>query len=143
MMGLLVQIALSTAVGLATGFLGARLAAPAEEAPAPPVEAPVMPLAEVPGAAAIVDLPAITTNLADPDGAWTRLELSLVFAATPDAATANLVHADALACLRTLGTHQIASPSGYLFLRSDLRARAADLTDGAVRDVLVRGFLIE
>ena len=142
MMGLLIQIALSTAVGLLTGFAGARLAAPADEASALPAEAPVMPLAEVPGAAAIVDLPAITTNLADP-GAWARLELSLVFAAKPDAETANLVHADALAYLRTLGVHQIASPSGYLFMRSDLKSRASDLTDGAVRDVLVRGFLIE
>ena len=144
MTGRLVPLGLSVAVGLGTGWAGGMLAAPpADDAAAPVAEAPVLPLAALPGAEAVVELPAMTTNLAGPEGAWVRLELSLVFAGRPDAGQATRVQADALAYLRTLTVRQIASPSGYLFLRDDLAARAADLTDGAVTGVLVRTFLIE
>ena len=142
-MGGLVQLALAVAIGLATGWFGGTLVNRPAEAPGLATEAPMVSLKALPGAEALVELPPITTNLMDPDGAWARLELSLVFADRPSAALANRVHADALAYLRTLAVHQIASPSGFLFLRSDLAARAADLTDGAVTNVLVRTFLIE
>ena len=143
-MGPLLQIGLSVGLGLATGWAGGALVrpAPAEPPRAAHDEPPILSAASLPGAEAVVELPPITTNLAD-GKSWARLELSLVFADTPDAATANRVHADALAYLRTLAVHQIASPSAYLFLRSDLAARAADLTDGAVTGILVRTFLIE
>ena len=143
-MGALVQVVVSLALALAIGWAGGRVFAPAPPAAsAVGTEAPVLDADALPGVEAVVELPTITTNLAGPETAWARLELALVFAEHPDAAMANRVHADALAYLRTLSVRQIASPSGFAFLRSDLASRAADLTGGAVEDVLVRTFLVE
>ena len=145
-MGALIPFVLAIALGLGVGFGGGALlmgGAQNESAPAPERPEPAMPLAEVPRAEATVDLPPIVTNLAGADGAWARLELSLAFAESADAGLADRVRMDALAFLRTLTVKQIASPSGFHFLRNDLADRARDLTDGAVTGVLIRTFLIE
>lgn len=143
-MGALLPLVVSLSIALATGWLGGRLvlAPPAADAPAP-AEAEIVGLDALPGADLVVELPPIVTHLPGPERAWARLELALVTTDGLDAEAANRVHAHALAYLRTLGVHQIDSPSGFLFLREDLAVRAADLTDGAVTEVLVRAFLIE
>ena len=139
----LAGLVLPVAMGLGAGWVGAGVLAPAPPSPDAPEPAAEMALDALPSASAIVPLEPIVTNLANADGAWARLELAVVFGAEPTREAAEAVHADALAYLRSTTLAQLATPSGYLFLRSDLARRASDLTDGAVTDVLVRTFLVE
>ena len=137
-------LALPALMGLGAGWLGAGILVPAPEAPPePPPVAEEAALDALPSAVAVVNLEPILTNLADPNGAWARLELAAVFGTEPTREAAETVHAYALAYLRSTTLRQIATPSGYLFLRTDLARRAAALTDGAVTDVLVRTFIVE
>lgn len=136
-------LVLPVALGLGAGWVGAGFLVPAPPKPEPATVAAETPLDTLPSAVAIVPLEPIVTNLADAGGAWARLELAAVFAADPTREAAETVHADALAYLRSTTLAQLSTPSGYLFLRSELRARAGELTDGAVTDVLVRTFLVE
>ena len=153
MVGTLVPIALVAALGFGGGFAGSGWIGPSTSDPEaadmaedakPDATAPaIAPYETTAGAGLVVPLPPIVTNLREPTEAWVRLELSAVFADQPVAAQADAVHADALALMRSLSVREIASPSGFLFLRAELRDRARVLTDGAVHDVLVRTFLIE
>lgn len=85
----------------------------------------------------------ITTNLADPQEVWIRAEVALMFEGTPDPQTAELVHQDLLAYLRTVKSRQIESPSGFRHLRSDLDERAQLRSQGKVKSVLVRTLIFE
>lgn len=92
----------------------------------------------------VVDIPAITTNLAVPDTIWMRLELSLVFDRPPeDPELVNLIHQDLMAYIRTVKLMQIEGPSGYQYLKSDLLERAAIRSKGLVKNILVRTMLVE
>ena len=141
LVGLIAAIAIGAGAGWGAGTM--LLAPPADEASTgEPVEE-VVDLATLPRAEAVVALPPVLTTLAGPSDVWVRLELAAVFAAVPDPTVADAIHADALAYLRGLTLPEIASPSGYAFLRADLDARARDLSEGAVTGLLVRGFLME
>jgi flagellar FliL protein len=92
----------------------------------------------------VVDIPAITTNLAVPDTIWMRLELSLVFEHPPeDPELINLIHQDLMAYIRTVKLMQIEGPSGYQYLKSDLLERARIRSNGLVKAVLIRTMLVE
>ena len=135
---------LPVVIGLGAGWAGAAFLVPTPSAPPePPSMAEEVALDALASPVAIVPLDPIVTNLSDAGGAWVRAELSAVFVAEPTREAAEAVHADALAYLRSTPLSQIATPSGYLFLRSDLRHRAGALTDGAVTDVLVRTLIVE
>ena len=141
-------IALVAAIGFGGGFAAASwTGGPGEtvepESPAPSGEPKLVAYEEAEGARQVVPLPSIVTNLRAPTEAWVRLELAAVFAGRPVASHVDAIHADALALMRSLSVREIASPSAFLFLRAELRERARTLTEGAVTDVLVRGFLIE
>lgn len=118
----------------------ARASAPAHEAEANKhdgsAEEPVETLR-------ILPLATITTNLADPQDIWIRLEVALAFHDRPDAEIAELVHQDLLAYLRTVKARQIDGPSGFQQLRSDLDERARIRSGGKVKQVLIRTMLFE
>jgi flagellar protein FliL len=91
----------------------------------------------------IFRLETITTNLADPQDVWIRLELALAFADKPDPEIAELVHQDLLAYLRTVKARQIDGASGFQHLKSDLDERAQIRSEGKVKNVLIRTLLFE
>lgn len=149
--GLVVQVAVLLVLTLAAAgagwFFGGMLGAiPGPEtatedgaAPAHGAEAPPEPHQDL----RVFPLETITTNLADPQEVWVRLELALVFVDRPDPDLAEIVHQDILAYLRTVKARQIEGPSGFQHLRSDLDERARVRTDGKVRQVLIRTMLFE
>ncbi len=91
----------------------------------------------------IFPLATITTNLADPQDVWIRLEVALAFHDKPDPEIAELVHQDLLAYLRTVKARQIDGASGFQHLRSDLDERAHIRSAGKVKQVLIRTMLFE
>ena len=94
-------------------------------------------------AGTLVQLPAITANLAAPDTMWIRLEVSLVLDAPQSADLAERVHQDLLAFVRTLRIHQVQGASAFRHLKTDLDERAAIRSDGHVKEVLIRTLLFE
>lgn len=98
---------------------------------------------EAPKDMRVYPLAPITTNLADPTELWVRMEVALVFAESPDPETAERVHQDILAYLRTVKARQIDGPSGFQHLKTDLDERAQLRTDGKVKQVLIRTLLFE
>ena len=144
LLALLATVALPIALGLGAGFGGASvLAPPPAAAPSESARAEEIALDALSGAMAVVALEPIVTDLADPAGARVRLEMAVVFRDAPLRHVAEAIHADAFAYLRSTTPAEIATPSGYLFLRGDLAARAHDISEGLVTDVLVRTLLVE
>ena len=91
----------------------------------------------------LVQLAAITTNLASPSDVWIRLEASLLYDAPQPQEMTEQIHQDLLAYVRTLKLHQIEGASGYQHLKADLEERAALRSGGHVKQVLVRTMLLE
>ena len=100
-------------------------------------------LAEAQEAMGVVYLEPITTNMAGPDGTWVRIELALVFDGPIDLMTAQTVHQDILAYMRTVKIHQVEGASGFQHLRSDLEERAAIRSEGKVKGILIRTLLFQ
>ncbi|WP_315925466.1 flagellar basal body-associated FliL family protein [Mesorhizobium sp. SP-1A] len=99
--------------------------------------------AEAGAGTTLVELPAITTNLAAPTETWVRMDASVVYDAPQPAETTQAIHQDILAFLRTLRMHQVEGASGFQHLKADLKERAAIRSDGHARDVLIRTLLFE
>jgi flagellar protein FliL len=93
--------------------------------------------------AGVVQLEAITTNLAYPSDAWIRLEVALLFKDKPDAKLAETIHQDILLYLRTVTLQQIEGPRGFQYLKDDLQDRAALISEGKISKILFRTFVIE
>jgi flagellar FliL protein len=92
----------------------------------------------------ILNLPAITTNLAAPSDTWLRLELSVQLdQPTEDTTLVEKIHQDLLAFMRTVKLHQIEGASGFQHLKADLSERAAIRSDGHAKAVLIRTLLFE
>lgn len=91
----------------------------------------------------IVLLQPLTTNLAYPSDKWIRLEVSLLFRDKPDVATAEAIHQDLMAYLRTLSLQEIEGARGFEHLRSDLQERARLRSKGRVAELMIRTFVIE
>lgn len=99
--------------------------------------------AKTPHKIAVVDIPPITTNLFDPSDAWIRMELSLVFEGSADQEMAETIHQDILAYVHTMKLYNLRGGSGYQHLIEDLQERAAIRSEGRVKRVLVRSFILE
>jgi flagellar FliL protein len=91
----------------------------------------------------VVQLEPITTNLAFPTDRWIRLEVALLFKDKADEKTAEAVHQDILAYLRTVTLQQIEGPRGFQYLKEDLEERADLISEGRVSRMLFRTFVIE
>lgn len=91
----------------------------------------------------VVALEPITSNLAYPSESWVRLEVALLFGDKPDEKTAEEVHQDIMAYIRTVSLQQIQSVRGFAYLRQDIKERAALRTEGRVKDVMFRTFVVQ
>lgn len=91
----------------------------------------------------VVALEPITSNLAYPSQSWVRLEVALLFGDKPDEKTAEEVHQDIMAYIRTVSLQQIQSARGFEYLRQDIKERAALRTEGRVKDVMFRTFVVQ
>ncbi|MBX3573869.1 MAG: flagellar basal body-associated FliL family protein [Mesorhizobium sp.] len=91
----------------------------------------------------VMNLPAITTNLAAPSDTWIRVELAAVFEGETDPTIADTIHQDILAYLRTVKLHQVEGASGFLHLKDDIRERSRIRGEGKVKDVLIRTIVFE
>jgi len=91
----------------------------------------------------VVQLEAITTNLAFPADRWIRLEVALLFKDKPDVKLAETIHQDIAVYLRTVSLQQIEGPRGFQYLKDDLEERADMISDGKVSKLLFRTFLIQ
>lgn len=91
----------------------------------------------------VLNMPAITTNLAAPSDTWIRVELAAVFEGATDPTVADTIHQDILAYLRTVKLHQVEGASGFLHLKDDIRERARIRGEGKVKDVLIRTIVFE
>jgi flagellar FliL protein len=143
-------VAIVTVVGGAAGwFLGAFLSPIVNQPkkPAPPVETSKKPGDGLPMLTAeetgVVQLEAITTNLAYPSDAWVRLEVALLFKDKPDPKLAETIHQDIMLYLRTVTLQQIEGPRGFQYLKDDLQDRADLISEGKISKILFRTFVIE
>jgi flagellar FliL protein len=91
----------------------------------------------------VVQLEAITTNLAFPSDSWVRLEVALLFKDKPDVKLAETIHQDIMVYLRTVTLQQIEGPRGFQYLKEDLEERADLISEGKISKILFRTFVIE
>lgn len=91
----------------------------------------------------VVMLEPITSNLAYPSQSWVRLEVALLFDGKPDEKIAEEVHQDIMAYIRTVSLQQIQATRGFEYLRDDIKERAAVRSEGRVKDVMFRTFIIQ
>lgn len=91
----------------------------------------------------ILPLEPVVTNLADPEDAWVRMEVALVFDGGADHGLGEEIHQDIMAYLRTMKLYNLQGGSGYQHLIEDLNSRAATRSEGRVERVLVRTFILE
>lgn len=91
----------------------------------------------------LMQLDAITTNLAYPAENWVRIELALVFKGPADAEMAKTVQNDITAYLKTVSLQQIEGPRGFEYLKDDIKERVDLRSEGKISDVIVRTFVIQ
>ena len=74
-----------------------------------------------------------------------RLQAALVFEPnTPDSnALTTKVGDDIVTYLRTVSLTEIQGPTGYQYLREDLKKRAIQLGGGKIQDFLITAFVVE
>ena len=148
----IVAVLAVSVVGAGGGWFVGKMLAPAVEVPkaeqaaekAPPggeKEEPIPKVATEENG--IVQLEAITTNLAFPTDRWVRLEVALMFNDKPDAKLAETIQQDIAVYLRTVSLQQIEGPRGFQYLKEDLQERADLISEGKVAKLLFRTFLIQ
>jgi flagellar FliL protein len=114
-------------------------------APEKKAEAPVAAVCGA-GGPAMIDMPPIVTNIANPADTWVRLEASIVFDPKalphPDVVAAEIA-ADELAYLRTVSVSDLQGPIGLENIRQDLRDRASVRSGGKVSDLLLKTLVLQ
>ncbi len=87
----------------------------------------------------------IVTNLGSPPEVFVRLQAAIVLEPnTPDAnVLLTKVGDDIVAYLRTVSLAEIQGPTGYQYLREDLKKRAIQLGGGKIHDFLITAFVVE
>jgi flagellar protein FliL len=87
----------------------------------------------------------IITNLGNPADLFIRLQAAVVLA--PNTPESNVlitkVNDDIVAYLHTVSLSELQGPTGFQFLREDMKKRAVQLGGGKVRDFLVTSFVVE
>lgn len=99
--------------------------------------------AALPEDLSVIDISPITTNLLDPAETWIRMELSLAFEGESDPALAEEIQQDILAYVHTMRLYNLRGGSGFQHLMEDLNDRASIRSEGRVKRVLVRSFILE
>jgi flagellar FliL protein len=110
---------------------GAAVHAPSKEAKPP--EREVRPLSP------------IITNLGNPPETFVRLQAAIVL--EPNTPEANVlvtkVSDDIVVFLRTVSLTEIQGPTGFQYLREDLKKRAIQIGGGKIHDFLLTAFVVE
>ncbi|HET6378828.1 MAG TPA: flagellar basal body-associated FliL family protein [Methylocella sp.] len=95
---------------------------------------------------AILILPPVITNLAEPADKWIRLQVSIIFDAKslkrPDLVSAQ-ISGDIVSFLRTMSLAQLGGASGLLHLREDLNERAQIRSGGHVREIVLQSMVVQ
>jgi flagellar FliL protein len=136
---ILVVTVIAAAIGVA--FAIARPARPVQEAAQAAQDE-----ASPKSGAAVIDLPPIVTNIANPSDTWIRMEISIIFdadAVSHPEVDAALISGDALAYLRTLSISQIEGPIGLQTVRADLNERAKIRSGAKVKELVVRAMVVQ
>ena len=125
--------------GFAFGSFGIKGGGTVADAAASPAKAPTAKPAEVRPLAPIV------ANLRDPSTLYVRVEAVVVFEPnTPDsAALAAKIGDDLVSYLRTVSLSELDGPTGFQYVREDLRKRSIQLGAGKVRELLLQSFVIQ
>lgn len=140
--GVIIGVAIGTLAAIGGGFAFGSFvkggSAPTDEAAAP-AKAPPQKAGEIKALAPIV------TNLREPSNLYVRLEASVMLAPdTPDGGAIAAKIADDLAgYLRTVAISELDGPTGFQFLKEDLKKRAIQLGGGKVRDLLLQSFIVQ
>jgi flagellar protein FliL len=88
----------------------------------------------------------LVTNLADPAGAWIRMEASVVTDQLNEEEANVLVTRlgeDIVSYLRTVSPAQIEGARGLQYLREDLNERAAVRSRGKVRELIIETLVVQ
>ncbi len=138
-LGTVIGTLAAIAGGFAFGSLGVKGGSTAAETAAPPAKAPPVKASEVRPLAPIV------TNLREPSSLYVRLEAVVVLEPnTPDsAALAAKIGDDLVSYLRTVSLSELEGPTGFQYLREDLKKRSVQLGAGKVRDLFLQSFVIQ
>jgi flagellar protein FliL len=93
----------------------------------------------------VLALAPIVTNLGNPPDLFIRLQAAIAIAPnTPESnALSAKVGDDLVAYLRTVSLSEFQGPTGFQYLREDLRKRAIQLGNGKIRDFFVTSFVVE
>jgi flagellar FliL protein len=141
MLGLIIGTVVAIGSGFGVGALMLKKPEPGAAATAAPAAAKE---AKVPESE-VRPLASIVTNLGNPPDLFVRLQAAVVLEPnTPEsAALITKIGDDVVAYLRTVSIAEIQGPTGFQFLREDLKKRAIQLGGGKVRDFLLTTFVIE
>ncbi len=87
----------------------------------------------------------IVTNLREPSSLYVRIEAVVVLEPnTPDgAALAAKIGDDLVSYLRTVSISELDGPTGFQYVREDMRKRSVQLGAGKVRELLLQSFVIQ
>src|SRR5690242_10734040 len=126
LIGAVIGTLAAIAGGFVFGFSGVKGGSTVADTAASPAKAPVAKPAEVRPLATIV------TNLRDPSTLFVRLEAVVVLEPnTPDsAALAAKIGDDLVSYLRTVSLSELDGPTGFQYVREDLRKRSVQLGAG-------------
>lgn len=94
----------------------------------------------------LVAIPAIITNLKEPEGSWIRIESKAVASAGSidnEAALTQRLSQDILMYLRTLRVGDIDSSNGLLQVRTDLNDIARIRSKGKLDEIVIQGLIVE
>lgn len=88
----------------------------------------------------------VVTNLAEPAGAWIRMEATVITDQLNEedaSALASQLNEDIVAYLRTVSPAQIAGARGLRYLREDLNERAALRSQGKVHELIIETLVVQ
>ena len=145
--GLVVTVATLTVLAAIGGSLvGKIVAGRAQAAPEAAAAKPATKSAPYGGDTEIKELPAVITNLAQPEEARVRLQVAMVYGKAgvenPTLLAAK-INDDIVAFLKTLTVPDLQGPSGLQALREDLNERDAVRSDGKVREIIIEALVVQ
>ena len=158
MKGFVVALVILTVVAAgAGGFFGMRFLAPPPAATSAPATEHAAksdkhggghgetPAAKKPDSLKVIPLPAIVGNLAGDKPTWARIEASIVVdqEVKDVAALTAKIGEDIVAYLRTVSLQQTQGAAAFQALREDLTDRVRIRSNGAAKDFVIQGFVIE
>jgi flagellar FliL protein len=137
-LGLIIGTAVAIVGGFGFGAVVLKKPEPGAAAPAAATEAK-KPEREVRSLAPII------ANLGNPPETFVRLQVAIVLEPnTPDSnVLTTKVADDIVTYLRTVSLAEIQGPTGYQYLREDLKKRAIQLGGGKIQDIFLTTFVVE